>query len=97
MGQQYAALTYKGDLTGNALEGQILGHDEDYHPYEVSDVIYDPETDTSSVHIQYATEDGLKNYLAEENRQTEILQSLYRAGLTSTTEAAKLSVLAQMN
>jgi hypothetical protein len=56
----YELLHYRGDVTSRALVGQILGCDEFGRPFEIIDAEYQPEVDTTTVFLQYATAETLR-------------------------------------
>lgn len=57
---KYGLLHYRGDHTGTALAGRLLGHDEMFRPYVVTDAEYQPEVDVTTVWVQTATGDEIK-------------------------------------
>lgn len=56
----YGLLHYPGDLTGDVVPGQLCGWDEAMRPFAVIDAEYQPEVDTTTVFLQYATPEQIK-------------------------------------
>ena len=57
---RYEVLHYRGDLTLDVREGQILGCDEVGRPYMTTDAEYDASTDTTTVFLEYASTEALR-------------------------------------
>jgi hypothetical protein len=61
---KYGLLHYRGDLTKTALPGNLLGHDELYRPYVIIDAEYDAAEDRTTVHVQTASAEELRQAAA---------------------------------
>jgi hypothetical protein len=61
-GQRYEVLHYRGNVTGSdtAQPGALLGADEFGRPYEVIDAEYDPDSDRTTVQLQYASPESIR-------------------------------------
>ena len=59
MTEMYHVLHYKGRVDP-LDEGEILGYDEVGREFEVIDCEYDPDTDRTTVNLQYATVESLR-------------------------------------
>lgn len=57
---KYGLLHYRGDVTGAAVAGQLLGCDEVFRPYVITDAEYQPEVDMTTVWVQTASGDEIK-------------------------------------
>ena len=57
---RYEALHYRGDVEEAASNGELLGYDEGGRPYAVIDAEYQPESDTTTVFLQYATPEQIQ-------------------------------------
>lgn len=57
---KYGLLHYRGDLTANVCEGKLLGHDELYRPYVITEAEYDSSIDVTTVWLETASGDALK-------------------------------------
>jgi hypothetical protein len=62
----FGELHYKGDKTQNEAvqPGKLFGRDETFRLMEVIDTEYDPTTDRTTVHLQWARPETLRAHQA---------------------------------
>lgn len=72
----YGLLHYRGDVTHLAVPGRVLGQSAAMIPFEVTEAEYQPDVDTTTVFLQNASPETMRNLMA----LRESLQSQIAAG-----------------
>lgn len=67
----YGLLHYRGDVTHLALPGRVLGQSGFQIPYEVTEAEYDAGTDRTTVHLQHASADTMRQLTALHEQVTQ--------------------------